>query len=165
MALHIGVLWVVFALVGSSILYFASEPRAVKAFLYAFLVGDIAHLAVTYIGLGHENFIDYGNWSSSICGEVVVAVYEKPNSQNRGALPLIVGRVGSICSDGSFCSVDLGQSKHPLFKRRRNSASGQAASSSDGQSGGIMSSHSGRGTKLLLSILKMLSFQQTPHVN
>ncbi|KAK5172476.1 hypothetical protein LTR04_002402 [Oleoguttula sp. CCFEE 6159] len=58
LALQIGNLYLLLAMLGLFILYSTSEIRTVRAYVIALWVADIGHVAVTGWAMGHENIAD-----------------------------------------------------------------------------------------------------------
>jgi hypothetical protein len=74
LALQLGNVFAILGLVSASIFTLSPDPKASKAVLYSYLVGDIGHMAIVYFTLGHQRFIDFQNWNSYLIGNVGVAV-------------------------------------------------------------------------------------------
>ncbi|KAK5275795.1 hypothetical protein LTR16_012114, partial [Cryomyces antarcticus] len=58
LALQIGNLYLLLAMLGLFILYSTSEIRTVRTYVIALWVADIGHVAVTGWAMGHENIAD-----------------------------------------------------------------------------------------------------------
>lgn len=42
----------------------------VRNYLVVLAIGDIGHLWATYIGMGHANYVDVGNWNKLAWGNI-----------------------------------------------------------------------------------------------
>lgn len=84
LALQLGNVFAILALVSASILTFSPDPKASKAVLYSYLVGDVGHIAIVYFTVGHQRFLDYANWNMYLIGNIGVAVsFSIPRNQSR----------------------------------------------------------------------------------
>lgn len=55
-------------------LYTTTELKVVRNYLIALWIADIGHIAVCYVGLGFERFVDVASWNSMTWGNVGATV-------------------------------------------------------------------------------------------
>ena len=70
LALQLGNVYGLLAMIGCGILYTTTEPKVVRNFLFACAVADVGHLLATYAVMGHESFLDVGQWSQTVWGSI-----------------------------------------------------------------------------------------------
>ncbi|SLM38435.1 hypothetical protein LPUS_08649 [Lasallia pustulata] len=71
-ALQLGNLYGLLALVGLAVLYTTTEPKVVRNYIAALAIADVGHLVVTGLGLGWEGFLDVRGWNDMAWGNVGV---------------------------------------------------------------------------------------------
>ncbi|KAH8802790.1 hypothetical protein F5884DRAFT_682288, partial [Xylogone sp. PMI_703] len=71
-AYQLGNVYLLLGLVGTGVLYATTEAKVVRNYLIALWLGDIGHIALTYIVLQHDRFMDIGNWNAMTWGNVGV---------------------------------------------------------------------------------------------
>ncbi|KAK4691484.1 hypothetical protein P7C71_g5526, partial [Lecanoromycetidae sp. Uapishka_2] len=69
-ALQLGNVYGLLAMIGVGILYTTTEPKVVRNFLLACAVADVGHLYVTYIVMGQEDFLDFQGWNQMAWGNI-----------------------------------------------------------------------------------------------
>ncbi|KAI9875934.1 MAG: hypothetical protein M1830_007723 [Pleopsidium flavum] len=69
-ALQLGNVYLLLALLGIAVLYTTSEPKVVRNYIIALWIADIGHLAATYYVVGYKHFIDVGHWNSMAWGNI-----------------------------------------------------------------------------------------------
>jgi hypothetical protein len=77
-ALQLGNLYLLMALIGIAVLTQATDPKVVRNYLIALWIGDIGHIYMCYHVLGHQRFAELGQWNAATWGNVGFTV---------GALP------------------------------------------------------------------------------
>ena len=70
LALQLGNCYGLVGLIGVGVLYATSEPKVARNYLIACAVADLGHLWATYAVIGHQNFMDLGNWNSMAWGNI-----------------------------------------------------------------------------------------------
>jgi hypothetical protein len=55
-------------------LYTTTEPKVVRNYVIALLLGDIGHLAVTLYIMGYERFVDVSKWNALTWGNIAATV-------------------------------------------------------------------------------------------
>lgn len=73
-ALQLGNCYGLLFLAAVSVLYTTTELKVVRNYLIALWIADIGHIAVCYIGLGYERFVDVASWNSMTWGNVGATV-------------------------------------------------------------------------------------------
>jgi hypothetical protein len=73
--LQLGNIYLLMAFIGIAVLYSTNDVRLVKRYIFALLLGDVGHLAVTYHILGHEKYLDVKNWNSLAWGNIGVTAF------------------------------------------------------------------------------------------
>ena len=73
-ALQLGNCYGLLFLAAVAVLYTTTELKVVRNYLIALWVADIGHIAVCYVGLGLERFVDVASWNSMTWGNVGVTV-------------------------------------------------------------------------------------------
>lgn len=73
-ALQLGNIYLLLAMVGLAVLNSTSELKVVRSYLVALWIADIGHIYVCYYVLGLDRFVDVGNWNSMTWGNVGVTV-------------------------------------------------------------------------------------------
>lgn len=83
-ALQLGNCYGLLFLAAVAVLYTTTELKVVRNYLIALWIADIGHIAVCYVGLGFERFVDVASWNSMTWGNVgvtvSVAIFEKPGN-------------------------------------------------------------------------------------
>jgi hypothetical protein len=74
-ALQLGNIYLLLAMVGIAVLYSTTEPRVVRNYVIALLIADIGHVAVTCWVMDYESLIDIANWNAMAWGNIGVTVY------------------------------------------------------------------------------------------
>lgn len=74
MALQLGNCYGLLFLAAVAVLYTTTELKVVRNYLIALWIADIGHIAVCYIGLGYERFVDVASWNSMTWGNVGATV-------------------------------------------------------------------------------------------
>lgn len=84
-ALQLGNCYGLLFLAAVAVLYTTTELKVVRNYLIALWIADIGHIAVCYVGLGFERFVDVASWNSMTWGNVGATVsgafFEKPDDQ------------------------------------------------------------------------------------
>lgn len=73
-ALQLGNCYGLLFLAAVAVLYTTTELKVVRNYLIALWIADIGHVAVCYIGLGYERFVDVASWNSMTWGNVGATV-------------------------------------------------------------------------------------------
>lgn len=74
LALQLGNVYGLLAMVGVGILYATTEAKVVRNFLLACAIADVGHLYVTYAVMGYMDFIDVQGWNSMAWGNIGVTL-------------------------------------------------------------------------------------------
>ena len=69
-ALQLGNLYLLLAFLGIGILTATTDPKVVRNYLIALLLGDVGHVGVTYLIIGHQRFMDISAWNLMTWGNV-----------------------------------------------------------------------------------------------
>lgn len=72
LALQLGNVYGLLAMIGVGILYQTTEPKVVRNFLVACAVADVGHLYVTYAVMGGKEYFDVGHWNAMGWGNIGV---------------------------------------------------------------------------------------------
>lgn len=72
-ALQLGNLYLLLALIGLAVLQTTSEVRVVRNYIIALWIADIGHVAATYLALGEDTF-NVGQWNAMAWGNVGMTV-------------------------------------------------------------------------------------------
>lgn len=75
-ALQLGNCYGLLFLAAVAVLYTTTELKVVRNYLIALWIADIGHIAVCYLGLGFERFVDVASWNSMTWGNVGATVSE-----------------------------------------------------------------------------------------
>jgi len=70
LALQLGNCYGLVGLIGVGVLYATSEPAVVKNYIIACAIADVGHLWATYAVIGHESFVNVGNWNDMAWGNI-----------------------------------------------------------------------------------------------
>ena len=70
LALQLGNCYGLVGLIGVGVLYATSEPKVARNYILACAIADIGHLWATYVVIGHQNFMDVGNWNNMAWGNI-----------------------------------------------------------------------------------------------
>lgn len=73
-ALQLGNCYGLLFLAAVAVLYTTTELKVVRNYLIALWIADIGHIAVCYLGLGYERFVDVASWNSMTWGNVGATV-------------------------------------------------------------------------------------------
>lgn len=73
-ALQLGNCYGLLFLAAIAVLYTTTELKVVRNYLIALWIADIGHIAVCYVGLGLERFVDVASWNSMTWGNVGATV-------------------------------------------------------------------------------------------
>lgn len=73
-ALQLGNLYLLMALVGLAIMNISSEPRVVHGYLLALWLGDIGHVGISAWALGQERLMNPREWNAMTQGNVAFTV-------------------------------------------------------------------------------------------
>jgi hypothetical protein len=52
----------------------SNEPKVVRNYLVALLIGDVVHIYVTCRGIGYDRFLAVGDWNATAWGNIAVTV-------------------------------------------------------------------------------------------
>ncbi|CAD6564502.1 MAG: hypothetical protein ASARMPRED_004444 [Alectoria sarmentosa] len=74
LALQLGNVYGLLAMVGVGVLYGTTEAKVVRNFLLACAIADVGHLYVTYAIMGYTDFIDVQGWNSMGWGNIGVTL-------------------------------------------------------------------------------------------
>ena len=74
LALQMGNLYLLMALMGVGILYSTTEAKVVRNYIIALWIGDIGHLAATGYVLGLRNFVEVSRWNALAWGNIGATV-------------------------------------------------------------------------------------------
>ncbi|KAF4819343.1 hypothetical protein CGCTS75_v011711 [Colletotrichum tropicale] len=74
-ALQLGNIYLLMAMVGLAVLSSTSELKVVRSYLVALWIADLGHIYVCYHVLGLQRFIDVANWNSMTWGNVGVTAF------------------------------------------------------------------------------------------
>ncbi|KAI3399431.1 hypothetical protein diail_6905 [Diaporthe ilicicola] len=75
-ALQLGNCYGLLFLAAVAVLYTTTELKVVRNYLIALWIADIGHVAVCYVGLGFDRFVDVASWNSMTWGNVGATVSE-----------------------------------------------------------------------------------------
>ena len=70
LALQLGNLYGLMCLVGLAVLNTTTEPKVVRAYIWALWVADITHVLLSAWGMTFEGFIDIGSWNAMAYGNI-----------------------------------------------------------------------------------------------
>lgn len=70
LALQLGNVYGLLAMIGIGILYTTSEPKVVRNFLLACAVADVGHLYVTFAVMGYNDFVNIQGWNAMGWGNI-----------------------------------------------------------------------------------------------
>jgi hypothetical protein len=71
-ALQLGNIYFLLAMVGIAVLYTTTEARVVRNYVIALWLADIGHVAVTCWVMDHESLTDVANWNAMAWGNIGV---------------------------------------------------------------------------------------------
>ncbi|TIC96115.1 hypothetical protein CH35J_008595 [Colletotrichum higginsianum] len=74
-ALQLGNIYLLMAMVGLAVLNFTSEIKVVRGYLVALWIADIGHIYVCYNVLGLGRFLDVAHWNALTWGNVGVTAF------------------------------------------------------------------------------------------
>jgi len=74
LALQLGNVYGLLAMVGVGILYTTTEAKVVRNFMLACACADIGHLYVTYTVMGYADFVDIKGWNAMGWGNIGVTL-------------------------------------------------------------------------------------------
>ena len=72
LALQLGNVYGLLAMIGIAVLYSTTEVKVVRNFLIACAIADVGHVYVTYAVMGWKDFSDVGNWNAMGWGNIGV---------------------------------------------------------------------------------------------
>ncbi|KAM4065074.1 DNA-binding domain-containing protein [Hirsutella rhossiliensis] len=75
LALQLGNLYLLMALVGLAVLFTTSEIKVVRNYLVALWLGDIGHVAFSCHGLGAERIMNPSAWNAMAWGNIAMTVF------------------------------------------------------------------------------------------
>lgn len=70
LALQLGNVYGLLAMIGLGILYTTTEPKVVRNFLLACAIADAGHLYVTYVVMGQKDFLNFQGWNQMAWGNI-----------------------------------------------------------------------------------------------
>lgn len=73
-ALQLGNIYLLLAMIGIAVLYTTSEARVVRNYVIALWLADIGHVAVTCYVMEYERMIDVANWNAMAWGNIGATV-------------------------------------------------------------------------------------------
>jgi hypothetical protein len=73
-ALQLGNIYLLLAMVGIAVLYTTSEARVVRNYVIALWIADIGHVAVTCWVMDYESLLDFAGWNAMTWGNIGVTV-------------------------------------------------------------------------------------------
>ena len=59
-------------MIAVAVLYATTEPKVVRNFLIACAIADVGHVYACYYVMGHKSFMNVGDWSEVVWGNVGV---------------------------------------------------------------------------------------------
>ncbi|KAL9071071.1 MAG: hypothetical protein Q9161_004410 [Pseudevernia consocians] len=74
LALQLGNVYGLLAMVGVGVLYTTTETKVVRNFLLACAIADVGHLYVTYAVMGYADFMDVKGWNAMGWGNIGVTL-------------------------------------------------------------------------------------------
>lgn len=74
LALQLGNVYGLLAMVGVGVLYSTTEAKVVRNFLLACAIADVGHLAVTYAVMGYTDFMDVQGWNPMGWGNIGITL-------------------------------------------------------------------------------------------
>ncbi|GKT96099.1 hypothetical protein Ct61P_13949 [Colletotrichum tofieldiae] len=74
-ALQLGNIYLLMAMVGLAVLNLTSEIKVVRGYLGALWIADIGHIYVCYNVLGLDRFLDVAHWNAMTWGNVGVTAF------------------------------------------------------------------------------------------
>ncbi|GJC82861.1 hypothetical protein ColLi_05699 [Colletotrichum liriopes] len=74
-ALQLGNIYLLMAMVGLAVLNLTSEIKVVRGYLVALWIADIGHIYVCYNVLGLDRFLDVAHWNAMTWGNVGVTAF------------------------------------------------------------------------------------------
>ncbi|KAL2042944.1 hypothetical protein N7G274_004002 [Stereocaulon virgatum] len=72
LALQLGNLYGLLAMIGVGVLYTTTEPKVVRNFVLACAVADVGHIWATCAVMGQDDFLDVMNWNVMAWGNIGV---------------------------------------------------------------------------------------------
>ncbi|PHH85893.1 hypothetical protein CDD83_11033 [Cordyceps sp. RAO-2017] len=75
LALQLGNLYLLMALVGLAVLLTTSEVKVVRRYLFALWLGDIGHVLFSCRGLGMDRLMRPAEWNAMAWGNIVMTVW------------------------------------------------------------------------------------------
>lgn len=100
-ALQLGNLYLLLAMIGIAVLYTTTEPQVVRNYIWALLIADLGHLYFTYCVLEYSRFVDIANWNAMAYGNILFTVCLYPardqiDTDNVAQALLFLTRVGYL---------------------------------------------------------------------
>ncbi|KAF9879379.1 hypothetical protein CkaCkLH20_02922 [Colletotrichum karsti] len=74
-ALQLGNIYLLMAMVGLAVLNSTSELKVVRSYLVALWIADLGHIFVCYYAMGLDRFVDVASWNSMTWGNVGVTAF------------------------------------------------------------------------------------------
>lgn len=74
LALQLGNVYGLLAMIGIGILYQTTEPKVVRNFLVACAVADVGHLYATYAVMGGKSFVHVAQWNAMGWGNIGITL-------------------------------------------------------------------------------------------
>lgn len=75
LALQLGNIYGLIGMLGIGVLYSTSEAKVVRNYLLACAIGDVGHLWFTYVGMGHDAFVDVQGWNQLGWGNIGITLF------------------------------------------------------------------------------------------
>ena len=75
LALQLGNLYLLMALMGIGILYYTNDPKIVRNYIIVLAIGDIGHLATTGSVIGWEGVKNFAGWNEVTWGNIGATVF------------------------------------------------------------------------------------------
>ncbi|MCJ1366090.1 hypothetical protein MMC16_005215 [Acarospora aff. strigata] len=69
-ALQLGNVYLLLALLGIAVLYTTTEPKVVRNYIIALWIADIGHVVATAYVVGFTHLVDVGSWNSLAWGNI-----------------------------------------------------------------------------------------------
>lgn len=75
LALQLGNIYFLLCLMGLFILNTTTEPKVVRAYLWAAWTADISHIGVTGWVMGYDVFVNVADWNSMAYGNIAITAF------------------------------------------------------------------------------------------
>jgi hypothetical protein len=79
------------------VLYTTTDPKVVRNYVIALLLGDIGHLAVTFYVLEYERFVDVSKWNAMAWGNIATTVRVQYHGHPPNKASLIILGISYSC--------------------------------------------------------------------